>query len=217
MSVVRRGTGREHSLVGIAAVLLWVIGVVVVEAAGDSPDDDATAPEFVRYFENEEGAIYAGSLLFFLGSLLLVWWVSHVRTVVAQLDRPGSRLPSVIFGAGVAMAVLSMGFVAPQISGAFAANETDAPLVPGAAQALWYAGDGFFVATEYMAALLMVSLAVAITRLRFLPRWMAWAALVIAVALLIPFIGWVALVFAFPLWVIVASLLRWRGVDDQPR
>jgi hypothetical protein len=208
---------RFAPFTGIVAVLFWVLGVVIVES-GDTPNDDAAAVEVVRYFEGEEGTLYLGGFAIMLGSLFFVWFAGSVRATVADAEGGVLRIASILFGAAVAKAVFDMAVVAPQISGAFHANEYDAPLEPGAAQALWAAGDGFFVAAEYSAALFLLATAIAILRWSVLPRWLAWINLLIALVLLIPPIGWAALIFAFPLWVLLVSVLLYRrgGPSAEP-
>jgi hypothetical protein len=206
------GWDRLGPVSGLAAVLGWVLSIFVIEGVGDSPGDNATAANVLRYFETEEGSLYVGGVLFFIASALLIWFGSSLRAAIGE--RGGTdRIASIVFGSAVATAVLSMAFVAPQVGGAFAANESEAPLLPGAAQALWFAGDGFFVATEFAAASLLVATAVAIFATRVLPLWLAWLGLVIAVLLVIPPIGWAGLIFGFPLWVLITSVLLWRQAE----
>ena len=63
--------------------------------------------------------------------------------------------------------------------------------------------------------------AIAILRLRVLPVWWAWVSLLVALVLLIPPIGWAALIFGLPIWVLVTSLLLYlrprRGPPPQRR
>jgi hypothetical protein len=207
---------RFAPLTGIWAVLFWVLGVVVLEGVAGQPEDD-TPQSILAFFEGEETGIYLGAILFFIGSAILIWWSGTLRASIAAAGGIGERLGAIAFGAGVATAVLSMAFTAPQVSGAFAANESDAPLSPDAAQALWASSDGFFVATEFTAALLLVTTAIAILRLRVLPVWWAWVSLLVALVLLIPPIGWAALIFGVPIWVLVTSLLLYlRPVAGPP-
>lgn len=202
---------RFAPLTGVVAMLLWLIGVFILER-GDTPDDDTTALEVVRYFENEEVTIYVAGVLLFLGAILLVWFAGSLRQAIEAAEAGVARLASIAFGATLATAILAMSNYAPEIAGAFAANENDAPLTPGAAQALWAVGDGFFVAAEFTVALLMVATAVATFRYRVFPVWLAWLSLVLALILVIPPIGWAGLIFGFPIWtVIVAVLLYLRG------
>ena len=215
-----RGTSRLEAaerfapLTGVAAVILWVIGVFVIEGLGDTPDDDAGAREVVSYFEEDETSIYIGSFIFFLGTLLFVWFAASLRSAVAARERT-ARLASIIFAAAVMKAVFDMASFAPHVAGAFAANEWDAPVEPAAAQALSIVDDGFFVAAEFAAALLLVATAIAIFRWRLLPVWLAWLSLLIAVVLLIPPVGWAALIFGIPLWTLIASVLLYlRGARE---
>lgn len=200
---------RFAPLTGIWTVVLWLAAIFVIEGLGDTPDE-GSPQEAQAYFQNDENSIYVGAVLFFLGAVVLIWWSGALRAAIASEGGLGERLASIVFGAGIATAVLSMALPASQIGGAFAANEADAELSPDAAQALWYAGDGFFVATEFAAALLLVATAIAIFRTRFLPVWLAWLSLVIALVLVIPPIGWAALIFGFPIWIVLTSVLLWR-------
>jgi hypothetical protein len=211
---------RFAPLTGVAAVVFWVLGIIIIEGVGDTPGDNSTAADIQRYFQSEEGSIYLGGLALSIGSLLLIWFAGSLRAAIATLEGGVARVASIVFGAAVAKAVFDIAFFAPQIAGAFGANEQDqseAPLEPAAAQALWFAGDGFFVAAEFTAALLLVATAVAILRTGVLPRWFAWVSLLLAIVLLIPPIGWAGLIFGFPLWLLVVSVLLYRSpLGTQP-
>ena len=207
---------RWAPLTGVAAVLFWVIGIFVIEGFGDSPDDDANPQAILSYFEEDEVSIYVGTLLFFVGTLLFVWFASSLRSAVAAVEGRTARLASIVFAGAVMKAVFDMAFLAPQIAGAFAANEADAPLAPEAAQALWFVDDGFFVAAEYSAVLMLVATAIAILRWRMLPVWLAGLSLLIAVVLLVPPIGWAALIFGIPLWTLIVSVLLYLRGSREP-
>jgi uncharacterized protein (DUF58 family) len=51
-----------------------------------------------------------------------------------------------------------------------------------------------------------------------LPRWLGWLGIVVTIMLLIPPIGWLALLFLLPLWLVFASvvLLRRREPAVNP-
>ena len=50
-----------------------------------------------------------------------------------------------------------------------------------------------------------------------LPAWLAWVSLVVGVLMLIPPIGWAGLIFAFPLWIVIVSvLLATRRAPAEP-
>ena len=58
----------------------------------------------------------------------------------------------------------------------------------------------------------MVLFATALVALRHaaLPRWLAWLSLIIGIVLLIGPIGWAALIFAFPIWILITSWVLWK-------
>ena len=157
--------------------------------------------------ETDENTLYIGGSLFLLGALFFLWFMGSLREALLLAEGGVGRVTSIATAGAIATAIFAAGVVIPQIGGAFAANETDAPLEPAAAQALWYAGDGAFVAAEYSVALLFIASAVVALRTRVLPVWLAWLSIVMAIVALIPPIGWATLIFGFPLWVIVVSVL----------
>jgi hypothetical protein len=207
---------RLAPLTGIAAVVFWVLGVLLLEGLGDNPGDDATAQDILAYLGEDENAVYLGAIGLFVGSMFLIWFAGTLRAAVADAEGGASWLAPIVFGTGVATAVLSCSVFAPQVSGAFATNERDAPLTPEAAQALWVAGDGFFVATEYAVAAFLIATWLAVLRWRILPRWVGWLGLLVAIVALFPPIGWAALIFGFPIWIVIASLLLLRRRAPAP-
>jgi hypothetical protein len=200
---------RSLGIGGALVVALWLLGILVVEAVGDSPDS-GEAQALLRYFGEDEMSIYVGSLLFILGSVLFIWWVSLLRSLVAPRVA-GSWLPSALFGSGIAMAVLSIGFVAPQLGAAFAANDDEAQLTPAAAQALWWVGDGSFVATAYAGASLVILTAIVAYRFKLLPVWALALLAVAALLMLIPGINWLGVVFGIPIAVLLIGFFFRSG------
>ncbi len=204
---------RWSPLTAIGTVILWAAGVFTIEAADNSPDS-GTAAEALAFFQGDELNIYLGSMFLMAGSLLLIWFVSTLR---ARIDGGApSRLGSVVFGSGLGAALFAMSLPAAQIGGAFAGEDGDAELEPAAAQALYFATDGFFVATMYAASLLVLATSIAVLSRRLaLPRWLGWASILLGVWLLIAPIGWIALIFVLPVWLVaVGVLLYLRG--DRP-
>lgn len=196
----------------MVVVALWVIAFVVIEGLGDSPDS-GEGQALIRYFQEDELSLYAGGVLFFLGSILFIWWISMLRSVVADYIGE-SWVASALYGSGIATAVLSMGFVAPQLGAGFAANDDEAELAAAAAQALWWAGDGFFIATAYAGASLFVALGIVAVRFRLLPIW-ALALIGIGVLLMIiPGINWLGVIFGIPISVLLTGLFLRHGPRD---
>lgn len=192
------------SIGSIVVVAFWVVAFVVIEGVGDSPDS-GEGQALLEYFGEDEISLYVGAFLFIIGSILFIWWVSMLRGVV-EAAIGESWFSSALFGSGLAVSILSIGFVAPQLGAAFAANDDEAELSAEAAQALWWAGDGFFIATAYAGASLVIATAVVARRFRLLPMWVL-ALLAIGVLLMvIPGINWLGVIFGIPISVLLIGL-----------
>ena len=133
---------RYAPLAGVLAVILWVISVVVIESA-DSPDEDAGGQAIAAYFESDGGTILAASFIFMVGTALFIWFLGSLRARLFWAEGGAGRVTAIVFGSGLVVAAMSMGLMAPQAAGGLMAEETEAAIDPGAAQALDALGDGF--------------------------------------------------------------------------
>ena len=198
---------RYDPFTGVLAVALWVIGIIVLETAVEMKDP-ATLLDSYR---NEEGSILLGGFLWVLGTFLFFWFLGSLRAHLAAAEGGVQRLTALAFGGGVAAAVFGFALPGPDMAAAIA---DDADLSSAAAEAIRVVADTFFLGAEMSAAVLLAAIGVHALRTGSLPRWLAWVSLVIALALIILPIGWAALLFAFPLWVLVVSYLLWSTSRD---
>lgn len=188
---------------GIVAVAFWVAGVLVLQGPADQPDQDASPARALAFFKLEDGAILLGTFLLMVGTLFFFWFLGIVRTRLVAAEGGSHRLSSVAFAAGVATAICLLLMPAVHATGAIN-NEN---LSPDAAQVYLGINVAFFYAAELAAALFLLAFGLVSLAGQEFPRWLGWASLVIAVWLAIPPIGWAALLWAFPLWLIAVSLL----------
>ena len=121
------------------------------------------------------------------------------------------RLTAIAFGGGVAAAIFGFALPGPDMAAAIADG---ADLSPQAAEAIRISGDVFFIGAEMSAAVLLAATGIHALRTGSFPRWFGWVSLVIALALIILPIGWAAMLFAFPLWVLFVSYLLWNKYAD---
>jgi hypothetical protein len=77
---------------------------------------------------------------------------------------------------------------------------------------------GFFVAGEIALAVFLGALSILALRRVVLPQWLGWFGVVVTVLLLIPPIGWAALLFLLPVWLIATSVIlrRRSGFVSEP-
>ena len=190
---------------GALAAVLWVVGVVLLEAAGN-PAGPASGDEIAQFYRDERALILAASTLHALGGFLFLWFVAALRPVIDAAGGSSWLATAVVVG-GTAGGALMLALTGGQSTGA----TTDAELLtPDTAIVFWRLAHGFFVGAEIALALFLGALSILALRGLLLPRWLGWFGIVVAVILLIPPIGWAALLFLLPLWLIIASVLLWR-------
>lgn len=192
---------RSGSLAGVAAVALWVIGFILFESAGVSGAD--TGEETLAAYEDDEAAILTAGWLFMLGGVFFLWFLGALRTRLLEGEAMPGHLTAIAFAGGVATGIFLIALPSMDIAAATADD-----LDPSAANALSNATTAFFVGAEVSAIVLL--LATSLLALRgALPRWVAWPTLVLALVLVIPFIGWLGVSIGLPLWVLLVSWLLW--------
>jgi hypothetical protein len=195
---------RWLPLAGVAAVVLWVVGVFVIESV--APGGDASADEILAYLDDDDTTIFTGAFLFALGTAFFVWFLGALRAAFLAAEGPPGRLTAIAFAGGVGKAVFDFGVMGAMAAGALAADEAES-LAPEAAQTLFFVDDAFFIGAEFMALVFMAAAGAVVLTTRALPVWLGWLALVIALGLLVVPIGWAFLLFGVPLWVLLASIV----------
>ncbi len=197
--------GRFGLLAGALAAALWTAGVFLLEGAGN-PADPASGAPIAEFYRDDRVAILISATLHGLGGVLFLWFVASLRSALEAAGAPRWLATAMLVGgtAGGAMMLLLTG---GQSTGATTDSEL---LTPDTATVFWRLAHGVFVAAELALAVFLGALAILALRGVLLPRWLGWFGLVIAILLLIPPIGWAALLFLLPLWLIIASVVLWR-------
>ena len=174
---------------GTTAVALWIVRLVVSTALTTSIPSKPTDAQLLTWVQGNKNPIIAGSWLFMLGCVVLVVFAGLLR----------SRLGAVM------MAVFGMLGQTDLVSAINADSVS-----PASAGAFHHIGDMGFMGAELSLAIFLGATAVLAFRHALLPRW--WAALtaLVAVVALIGPIGWAALVWGFPVWVLVTPWLVGR-------
>ena len=205
--------GRFGLLAGGGAGVLWIVGVLLLEGAGN-PAPPQSGEEIAQFYRDDRTLILAASTLHALGGFLFLWFVAALRSVLGG-DGVPSWLPTAVVVGGTAGGALMLALMGGHSTGA----TTDAHLLtPDTAVAFWRIAHAFFIGAEVALALFLAAASLLALRGVLLPRALGWFGIVVAVILLIPPIGWAALFFLFPLWLIIASLVLWRrgGAQASP-
>ena len=187
-------------LAGVLAGVLWLVGILVVQSG--SPADPDTGNELVAYFRDERTTILLGGLLVGLSVFFFFWFLAALvsRAEATWLSR------AALIG-GTAGGTMMLALTGPHTTGA----TTDVELLgPEMSVALWRLSHTFFVGAEVALAVFVAAVALLGLERRDIPRWLTWSGLVIALLLLIIPIGWAALIFLVPLWLIALSAVQFR-------
>jgi hypothetical protein len=205
MAETRRDTwaiDRYAPLSGVLAVIGWIVGLALIDVV-ESKD---TGAELLATYKDKEGRILLAGIIWLIGTALFVWFLGSLRSRLLAAEGGDGRLTAIAYGGGVATAVCLALMPGAHMAGALSNDEID----ESAALALGAVGDVFFLGAEYLLPVLLVASAMVALRYGGLPRWLAWIQVLVALVLLSGVIGWAALIFAFPVWVLVTSYLLWR-------
>jgi hypothetical protein len=159
------------------------------------------------WYKANSNWVLLGGWFFMLGCIAFLWFAVLLRERFedAAAPRTATRL-----GFAGAIAAVALGIAIPLLDIAAAINKDD--ISAATAGAAHHFSDGFFVGAEI--ALIPVFLAGAVAALssRVLPKWWAWLMILVAIVLVIGPIGWAALIFGTPIWVLGTTwmLLRRR-------
>ena len=196
---------RFGLLAGPLAGVLWIASVFLLEGAGN-PADPATGEEIAAFYRDDRTVILIASTLHALGGFLFLWFVASLRAVLDRAAAPRWLATAMVAG-GTAGAAMMLALMGGQSTGA---TTDDRFVTPDTAIVFWRLAHGFFVAAEIALAAFLGALSILALRGLVLPRWLGWFGLVVAILLLIPPIGWAALLFLLPLWLVLAGVILFR-------
>jgi hypothetical protein len=194
---------RPLLLPAVAAVALWIAGLVVTNALSDKIPHHPTDAQLLAWVQGNQNSILMGGWLFMLGCLSLVWFAAVLRARLAEAEGGQHTYATLAFG-GVSIAAV-FGLLIPAGDIASAINHDS--ISAATAGMLHNSSDMFFVAAELALILFFVGAAVVALRTGVLPKWWALFGVLIAVVLVIGPIGWAALIFGTPVWLLGTGLI----------
>jgi hypothetical protein len=200
---------RWAPLSGVAAVVLWVVAVVMLdtnEASVLGDGDAASAARIAAYLKSETATIYLGTTLFAIGSIAFVWFLGLLRE---RLAAAGDGTAPWAFASGVLLIAMLFGFFALRLAAASALDMRSTGSSDSAVEALFVGMDGFFVMAWFPLGGFYLATGLAALQTRALPRWLGWTTIALGILSLIVWIGWVAEFLLVP-WVLLVSALLVR-------
>jgi hypothetical protein len=195
---------RRAPLTAIIAVVLIAVAFAI---GGETPDVDASPDETLSYYADHEGAQFAGAILLFYASVLLVFFSGLLRN---RLRAPGAATDALATTAMVGGVLQALGIA---IFGGLTLTLADASdnLDPVAAQALNALNSDLFFPLALGTAVLLLASGIAILRGAGagLPRWLGWAGVVLGIVACTP-AGFFAFL-ASGIWLVIPAIMLRRG------
>jgi hypothetical protein len=208
------GLARWAALGGVAYVVLFVIGVILL--FGNSPDSGSAPAKIIAYYSKSghRDRINIGWILAALGIFFFLWFLSALRRTVRRLEGDDGFLTGLTTIGGGVYAAMSLAAIAVDTAIRTMSDDTyQHQVFPGlihaADDASWvlHASGGAGVAAMIIAASLAALRAGAV---RPWAGWLGVAAGILGLALLV-FFPW----FVVAVWILVVSIgMFMRGGRD---
>ncbi len=186
------------------AIAAFIVG-------GETPGTDDSPQKILDFYvDNHSSQLWAGAILAW-STVPLMFFLGVLRSTLRAAEGPIARLSAVAFGGGIVLIVGALSFAGFSFT---LGDVADDGLTPQAAQALNALNSDFFFPVAVGTATLLIATAITSLGSRALPRWLAWAALVIGIVALTP-AGFFAFL-AFMLWTLATSIVLWRARSAEP-
>jgi hypothetical protein len=200
---------RPLLLPAVLAVALWVAGLVVINNFSDKIPHHATDAQLLTWIQGNQDPIMSGSWLWMVGCLSFLWFAALLRARLAEAEGGQHTYTTLAFASAAAATVFGILIQAGDLASAINQDSVTA----ATAGTLHHLGDMFFVGGELALIPFFAGVAVVAFRTAVLPKWWAAFSILIAVVLVIGPIGWAALIFGTPVWLLGTGLI----VGSKPR
>ena len=189
--------------------LAWGLVVSSADLAGfDASDEDIRAsydPE-----TGDTGWLWVASLLLALAGVGLLWFLGSLRLLLMRAE-PTTRLTAVAFGAGLVLVGLVFVKNSIQLGIAIAVGWEDVEVDPDAFRLLDSMLFGLIMHEGVAGAVLVAAVSGIAFRTGVLPRWLAWAGLVVALLAFFSVLLWGLGLLLLLAWVAAVSVFVIRG------
>jgi hypothetical protein len=186
--------------------VLWVIGVFI---AGDVPGEGASEAEYLAYIEADASTILLSGWIFMLGCVAFLWFAIVLRVHLAAAEGGTRMFSNVAFVGALATGAFMMLTPGPEIAAAITVEEKEISASTAAAMSIL--GEAFISAATLTAILLMLGSGIVALGTRIFPKAWAWfSSFLLAIVLVIGPIGWAALLFGLPVWIIGTTVFLSR-------
>ena len=200
---------RPLLLPAVLAVACWIAGMVVVNSFSDTIPHHPTDVQLLHWIQGNQDPITSGSWLFCVGCLAFLWFAALLRPRLAEAEGGHHTQTTLAFAGAAAATVFGLLIHLGDLAAAIDQDSISA----ATAGMLHNMSDMFFVGAELALIPFFVGVAVVAFRTGVLPKWWAVFSILIGIVLVIGPIGWAALIFGTPVWLLGTGLI----VGSRPR
>jgi hypothetical protein len=192
-------TGKQLlPLSGVASVLLIVASFIVV---GEPPDLNAPADEVVSFYTENDSSLQWGAALLALGAFFFMLFATTVASLLRRDPARGAVAAHFSFAGGIVFAVGATIFAGLS----FTAGDAVGDVGPATLQTLHVLEMDMFFTIAVGTSAFLLGTGVGALKAGALPRWLAWAAIVIGVVAFTP-AGFIAFM-ALGIWTLIVSVM----------
>lgn len=189
-------------LTGLAYVGFLVASLF---AMGVTPTVQDSTDEIVSFYADRATNVLIGSVLFGLAAIAFLFFIGGFRSILRSGEGPTGSLSTVAFAGGIVAAVGMLIFAGLGVTLADGADN----LEPAAMQAINALNVHMYLPLAGGIVTFLVATGLVGIRTNVLPKWLARAAIVIAILAFTP-VGFFAFLGSIP-WMLVTSIVLLRG------
>jgi hypothetical protein len=199
---------RLLPLSGIVFVALVIVGVLL---GGSTPGSTAPGTKVASYYDSHGARLFIESFIVAASGLFVVVFGATLGRSLTSAQEAGRSVWERLVLAGSILVAAAFLFVATVN---FAIADSPTKVSGSALQALNLVTNDSWVFLNSALGVLMLGAAASWLASARDYRWLAWVALVLGIALFIPFADFVALL-ASGLWIVIASVVLFRAQDAE--
>ena len=189
-------------------VFVIVALVAVIGLAGDVPESTAPGAEVASFYDDEQMRQVIGAFLWVASIPFLVFFAVAVAAVGRSAEAR-TMWGYVVVGGSILLGAILALLGAVQFALTDGATNDVSPASLVALNLIL--GNGWVAFNGALGVMMFGAAGCLLSGLRY--RWLGWAALVLGVALFIPFADFIGLILTL-IWIVVASVLLFRAASS---
>ena len=186
----------------LSGALFVVLTVVSFGIAGETPGDlspDSPSAAIAQAFVDQADQIDRAGYFLLFGLLAFFWFLSYLRSRLQDAEGEDGWLASVAYGGGLVSIAVWLGILVINLATTSISAGTDTQVAKMLFVLQWN------YAWVFAPPLIDYTLAASVIAIRFraLPRWVGWVGVLVAITLLMPWIG----IIVMMAWVLITSIV----------